>query len=109
MTDETTGAEPKVMSASFTDTYVLLIRDDFSVLMLRAEEGGDLDELEQGNQLSSVHWISGSLYEDSNDTFRLESDENDEDDEEDGNVLMFLLSDKGGLQVGARSRRLFYY
>ena len=107
MTDETTGAEPKAISASFTETYVLLVRDDFSVMILRAEEGGDLDELERGDSLNTTHWISGSLYEDSNDNFRLESDENDVDDEDGGNVLMFLLSDKGGLQVGCPDTKVF--
>ena len=102
MTDEATGAEPKVISASFADTYVLVVRDDASVMVLRAEEGGDLDELEQGDLLRTNRWLSGSLYEDSNDTFRLESNESDADEEESGTVLMFLLSDIGGLQVGGR-------
>ena len=105
MTDEVTEAEPKVVSASFTDHFVLLIRDDSSVMVLRADEGGDLDEVERGDDLLTTEWVSGSLYEDSNDVLRLESDEDSEDD---GNVLIFLLSATGSLQV-SKSRLLILW
>ena len=97
MTDEATGAEPKVISASFADPYVLLIRDDESVMVLRADENGDLEEIEQGEGIRRKGFTSGSLYEDSNDVFRLEAGEDMEDDV--GNVLMFLLTIGSGLQV----------
>lgn len=97
MTDDTTGAEPKVHSAAFADPYVLLVRDDSSVMILKAEESGDLEELERGDAVLENQWRSGSLYEDSNDTLRLEIEDDNED--EAGNVLMFLLSNGGGLQV----------
>lgn len=97
MADDTTGAEPKVYNASFADPYVLLIRDDSSVMVLKAEESGDLEELERGDAVLENRWLSGSLYEDSNDTLRLETEDDNED--EAGNVLMFLLSNGGGLQV----------
>lgn len=96
MTDEATGAEPKVLRASFADPYVLLIRDDTSVLLLRAEESGDLDEIELGPSLQKKEVRSGTLYEDTNDNFRLEFEDSDD---EAGNVLMFLLTKGGGLQV----------
>lgn len=99
MTDDATGAEPKVVSADFSDPYVLLVRDDSSVMVLRADESGDLDEVEQGAAIREEKWISGSLYEDSNDVLRLETGYDSED--EAGNVLMFLLSGGGGLQVGS--------
>lgn len=97
MTDDITGAEPKVVSASFADPNVLLVRDDASVMVLRADESGDLDEIERGPAILEPRWTSGSLYEDSNDVFRLETDDDSED--EAGNVLAFLLSEAGGLQV----------
>lgn len=101
MTDDATGAEPKVIFADFSDPYVLLIRDDSSVMVLRADESGDLDEVEQGEAVREDKWVSGSLYEDSNDVLRLETGDDSED--EAGNVLMFLLSHGGGLQVGSLS------
>ncbi|KAL8857985.1 MAG: hypothetical protein Q9178_005445 [Gyalolechia marmorata] len=97
MTDETTGAEPRILSASFSDPFVLLVRDDESVLVLRADESGDLDEVEQGDSLGRKGFRAGSLYEDANDVFRLESDVEIEDDA--GNILMFLLTAAGGLQI----------
>ncbi|KAL8636375.1 MAG: hypothetical protein Q9226_009263, partial [Calogaya cf. arnoldii] len=97
MTDEDTGAEPRIISASFSDPFVLLIRDDESILVLRADESGDLDEVEQGENLRQEGFKAGSLSEDANDVFRLESDAEIEDDA--GNVLMFLLTVAGGLQI----------
>lgn len=98
MTDDSTGAEPKVFSAAFADPYVLLLRDDLSIMILKADESGDLDEIEQGEPSLETQWISGSLYEDSNDVLRLETD--DDNEEEAGNVLMFLLNSQSGLEVG---------
>lgn len=97
MTDEVTGAEPKIISASFADPYVLLVRDDASVMVLKADESGDLDEVERGDDLLTTKWLSGSLYEDADDIFRLAPD--DETEEDIVNVLMFLLSAEGGLYV----------
>lgn len=86
-----------MISASFADPYVLLIRDDSSAVVLTADENGDLDEVSQSESFKAGKWLSGSLYEDSNDVLRLEYPEESED--EAGNVLMFLLNAKGGLQV----------
>lgn len=86
-----------MIRASFLDPYVLLIKNDLSIVLLTADETGDLDEIEQGDSLKEGKWSSGYLYEDSNDIFRLEFGEDSED--EAGNVLMFLLSAVGGLHV----------
>lgn len=105
LTDEESDIGPKVTSASFADPYVLLIRDDHSAVVLTADENGDLDEVSQSEAFRAGKWLSGSLYEDSNDLLRLEYPEESED--EAGNVLMFLLNAKGGLQV--RQKLLSYY
>ena len=97
LADEESDNGPKVISASFADPYVLLIRDDSSTVVLTADENGDLDEVSQSEAFKTGEWLSGSLYEDSNDVLRLEYPEESED--EAGNVLMFLLNAKGGLQV----------
>ena len=97
LTDEDSDSGPKVISASFADPYILLIRDDSSAVVLTADENGDLDEISQSGAFEAGKWLSGSLYEDSNDLLRLEYPEESED--EAGNVLMFMLSAKGGLQV----------
>lgn len=67
-------------------------------MVLTADESGDLDEVAQGDGFRQGKWLSGSLYEDSTDFLRLEY--GDESDDETSNVLMFLLSAAGGLQVG---------
>ena len=86
-----------MISASFADPYVLLIRDDSSAIVLTADENGDLDEISQSEPFKAGQWLSGSLYEDSSDVLRLEYPEESED--EAGNVLMFLLNARGGLHV----------
>ena len=73
------------------------MRDDGSLASLRADESGDLEEIEQGSSIKEAKWTSTSLYEDSNDVFRLEY--GDDSDDEAGNVLLFLLSTAGGLHV----------
>ena len=85
-----------MVSASFADPYILVIRDDESAVVLTADERGEIDE---ENKAVAGQWLSGSLYEDSNDNLRLEFP--DDSEEEAGNVLMFLLSAAGGLQVGS--------
>ena len=97
LTDIESDAGPKVIRASFADPYVLLIRDDSSAIVLTADENGDLDEISQSEPFKAGNWLSGSLYEDSNDVLRLEYPEESED--EAGNVLMFLLNARGGLHV----------
>lgn len=66
-------------------------------MVLVIDERGEIDEATRGEALKEGLWRSGSLYEDSNDVLRLEYPE--ESEEEAGNVLMFLLSAAGGLQV----------
>ena len=77
---------------------MLLIKDDSSLTILKANNAGELEEIERSDALSSTQWVSGSLFDDSNDVFRLESDEDDVD-EDGGSILMVLLSTDGGLQV----------
>ena len=107
--EERYTAPPRVLSASFADPYILVVRDDASAMVLTTDDRGEIDEATHGEALKSGKWISGSLYEDSNDILRIEYPEDSED--EAGNVLMFLLNDAGGLQVShsqwIRSSALF--
>ena len=86
-----------MVSACFADPYILVIRDDDSLRLIRADENGDLDEVEQGKSVKEGKWTSGCMYEDLNDALRLEYPEDENDDV--GNVLLFLLSAAGGLHV----------
>ena len=86
---------PDIVSVSFADPYILAVRDGSIAILLTADERGEFDETYRE---VPGEWLSGSLYEDSNDILRLEYPEDSED--ETGNVLMFLLSAAGGLHVG---------
>ncbi len=88
---------PTVLAASFAEPYVLLLRDDASAMILKVDEAGDFESLDNGETLARTRWMSGSLYDDIKDVFRLESE--DEDQEDFSSVLMFLLSEDGGLEV----------
>lgn len=102
MTDELTGAEPKIISASFADPYILVVRDDSSILLLEADESGDLDEVERGEAILATQWLSGSLYKDSKHSFRVLRKDETETNQTD--IFLFLLSGPGSLQVSLPSR-----
>ncbi|KAI9811358.1 MAG: mRNA cleavage and polyadenylation factor subunit [Pycnora praestabilis] len=99
MTDEITGAEPKVVSTSFADPYLLIVRDDSSVIVLEADDHGDLDEVERGDALLATKWISGSLYTDQSHAFQAEVQDNKGNKGKDARTLLFLLSAEGGLHI----------
>ena len=100
LADEDNSSPPYVVGTSFADPFILIAKSDGSLSFLRADESGDLDEIEQSDALTNQKWISGCLYEDLNDVFRLEFS----DDEEDvSNVLAFLSSASGGLHVSSIS------
>ena len=96
--DDVTDSDPKVVGASFLDPFILLTMDDRTIRVASLDESGDLELLEQKDNLLGGRWLSGSLYEDANDVFRLQYDDDDEEGET-GNILMFLLSTAGGLHV----------
>jgi cleavage and polyadenylation specificity factor subunit 1 len=92
MIDENTGAEPKVISASITDQYLLLIRDDSSAVVAGINKDGELEELDRPDKtLVATKWLGGCLYHDSEGTFTTEKSE--------PKVFMFLLSAVGALHV----------
>ena len=100
MSEDPTHDDPKVVGASFAEPYLLLLRDDSTIVILKADDAGELEEVESQSMLAGGKWVSGSLFDDSNDVFRLESNEEDMDDEG-GSILLFLLNIDGGLLVSA--------
>ncbi len=101
MTDDLTGAEPKIVSTSFADPYVLVVRDDASIMVLEVDDSGDLDEVERGDILLATKWLSGCLYKNSKGTFSVL--QKDQSRTADMDVFLFLLGATGGLQVSASS------
>jgi cleavage and polyadenylation specificity factor subunit 1 len=98
MLDEETGAEPRVISASIADPYLLLVREDSSILVAAIDKNNELEEVEKvDDTLASAKWLSGCLYKDTNAVFSpLQSDKGSADNED---VFMFLLSATGALYV----------
>ena len=95
MEDEETGAEPRVLSASICDPYLLLIRDDSSAFIAEMNSDDELEEIEKTNSiLGSTKWVSGCLYADTTGAFC-------EGQPEKGarKIFMFLLSVTGSFQV----------
>ncbi|KAL9093951.1 MAG: hypothetical protein Q9165_003874 [Trypethelium subeluteriae] len=82
--DESSDAELKVVSTSFADPYLFIRRDDSGIMILKADERGEIDELDKAEFISKNKWVSGSLYRttDSNDS-----------------TLLYLLGADGGLKI----------
>lgn len=98
MADEETGAEPKIVSASIADPFLLLCRDDASIFVARCDESNDLEELErEDDTLLSTQWLTGCLYTDNNNVFAPPTADKRRKFGE--NIMMFLLSTGGALYV----------
>ncbi|KAI9047701.1 hypothetical protein LZ554_008411 [Drepanopeziza brunnea f. sp. 'monogermtubi'] len=100
MYDDDTGAEPKIVSASFADPYLLLFRDDSSIFVAQSDENNELEEIErEDDALLATKWLTGCLYTDSRGVFApVQSDKGQKVEE---NVMMFLLSAGGALHIYA--------
>jgi cleavage and polyadenylation specificity factor subunit 1 len=97
MLDEDTGAEPKILTTSFSDPYLLIIRNDGSLLILEADESGDLDAVALEGAVSSQKWLAGSLYHDK--AGILANEQNNSSHSAKDDTFMFVLNDNGALQV----------
>lgn len=52
------------VSASFADPYLAIIRDDSSLLLLQADDSGDIDEVDVSEDIAAQKWLSCCLYQD---------------------------------------------
>ncbi|KAL2757040.1 hypothetical protein ACRALDRAFT_2041568 [Sodiomyces alcalophilus JCM 7366] len=98
MLDEETGAEPRVVKASIIDPYLLLVREDSSVLIAQINSHSELEEMDkEDDTLSSTKWLTGCLYKDNRGLFApLQTDKGASDGE---SVHLFLLSTAGALYI----------
>jgi len=100
MIDEATGAEPRVISASIADPYVLLIRDDSSAVVVYMNKDHELEELEREDKtLVTTKWLTGRLYLDKSGVFAVGDATSDSKTTE--TVLAFLLSGTGTFYVSS--------
>jgi cleavage and polyadenylation specificity factor subunit 1 len=60
MYDDDTGAEPNIISASFADPFLLLLRDDASIFVAQCDDNNELEEVEKEDQsFASTKWVTG--------------------------------------------------
>lgn len=95
--DEDTDEERLAVSASFADPYLAILRDDSSLLLLKADDSGDLDEVLLPEDIFSLKWCSACLYRDNDQVFS--SSDSKSADTADGNIILFLLSTDYKLSV----------
>ncbi|KAL1895582.1 mRNA cleavage and polyadenylation factor subunit [Ceratocystis pirilliformis] len=69
MMDEETDAEPQIISASISDPYILLIRDDSSAFIAQMDSNCELEEIEKGQAMAGTKLATGCLYSDVNGIF----------------------------------------
>lgn len=91
MWEEESQDERIAVSAGFSDPYLLILRDDSSVLLLHLDTRGDLDEIAVNDTISSQGWLSGCLYQDTKGVICQDSQKES---------LLFLLSADCKLFVG---------
>lgn len=98
MYDDDTEAEPKIVSASFADPFVLLLRDDSSIFVAQCDDNNELEEIEkEDDSLLATKWLTGCLYNDSTGAFSgVKTAPSPKIGE---HVYMFLLSAGGALHV----------
>lgn len=95
---------PQVVAASVAEPFILLVRDDNSILLFRADETGDIEEVTRPDGLIETAWQSGALYDDADDAFHLPLEIEGAEEDEVGTVLMFLLGSDGSLFVSSVSQ-----
>ena len=84
MLDEESETELKVCDASMLDPFLLVIRNDGSAVVRKADKKGELEELDQSAAFASTKWRSGSLH-----AWKAL----------DAEASLFMLSERGGLYV----------
>ncbi|KAK4550167.1 hypothetical protein LTR36_003134 [Oleoguttula mirabilis] len=84
MADEETDEELKVVAVSFCNPYMLVIRDDSSIQVLKLDRSGDVEPLDDTESSKANKWLSGCLYAGSMTS---------------GEVCAFLLGEEGALHV----------
>ncbi|PYH99545.1 protein cft1 [Aspergillus ellipticus CBS 707.79] len=95
--DEDTNDERIAVGASLADPYLAILRDDSTLLLLRADDSGDLDEVVLGEDITRSKWLSCCLYCDKTGTFSpVDPISNDSPQTE---MFLFLLSQECRLLI----------
>ncbi|KAJ5099106.1 hypothetical protein N7532_006107 [Penicillium argentinense] len=92
--DEDTDEERVAVSVSFVDPFVVILRDDASLLLLQVDESGDLDEVALSDEISGLQCRSVCLYNDKNQTFTSAPNTADSD-----STLLFILTSEFKISI----------
>lgn len=95
--DDESIDERVAVNASITDPYLAIIRDNSTLLLLQADDSGDLDEVTVAEDVTNRKWLSASLYCDKANFFALHKPR--AANLPTRSVLMFLLSQDHQLYV----------
>ncbi|KAK7541054.1 CPSF A subunit region-domain-containing protein [Phyllosticta citribraziliensis] len=76
--------ELRIISTSFCDPYILIHREDSSVIILQADSNGEMEEIDRGDAVLSTKWLSGCIHKSASTGDK---------------PLVYLLSAEGGLHV----------
>lgn len=91
--------ERTVQSASFSEPYLLITLDNQSVVILQADEHGDLDNIPVEGIVSSTRWLTGCLYKDEARNFSTGGTGTGSDAASYDDILLFLLNHDSELFV----------
>lgn len=67
--EEEAGATAEVVAASVTDTHILILKSDNTIIILKVDKSGDLDEVNLPDSISSEDISSACLFDDHYDFF----------------------------------------
>ena len=63
LTDDDAEESARVIGASFSDPYLVLLKDDSTISLLETTASGELEEIELTGALASTQWLSACLYQ----------------------------------------------
>jgi cleavage and polyadenylation specificity factor subunit 1 len=93
--DEDEGQNARAVRASFVEPFLVLLKDDSSMTLLKADRNGELEELELPEPLSNTAFVSAALYLDQQDFFQASRFQKSK--LPDHNILLLLFTKEGAL------------
>ena len=110
--DDEANTGAKAISASFQDPYVVIAKNDKSIILLKADKKGELDEEDLGPHLVNNRYICASLYSDRQGIFTARHNGQETPVETKPACVLALLTGDGALSIYSMSdlnTRLFHY
>ncbi|KAL2824543.1 CPSF A subunit region-domain-containing protein [Aspergillus cavernicola] len=95
--DDDNSDERVAVSASIADPFLAIIRDDSTLLLLQADDSGDLDQVTVAEDVATRKWLSACLYCDKAGFFALSGP--NAANLSPGSILLFLLSQDYQLHI----------